>query len=1118
MSTPIDPNVYQPRHTTLTKITSVPLTANKAGFRLALNADGTDFIWVAPDTNQVPEGGNNLYFTTARARAAINGAASTVLTANLPLSRVLISNSTGKIVSSAITSTELGYLAGVTTPLQPQLTALTTTINNLAAFPRTLATITGAVSNITTINLPASKVLVSDTSGKVVAGNVTTAEVEYLSGVTANVQTQLWVLNNRIGTLDTTSVVEGSNQYFTPDRAVAAITGAASTIATADLSPGKALVSDANGKVKVSDVSMGELGHLSGATSNLQTQLLILNNRVDDLDVVDTSSIEEGTNLYFTPARAVAAITGGASTIASTNLTPSKVLASNTEGKVVPSAVTTTELGYLAGVTSPIQTQINNISTTVGASTTTSITEGTNLYFTNARAVASITGGASTISSANLTASKALASDGTGKVVTSTTTAVELGYLAGVTSNVQTQISNVSTSIGALTTTSITEGTNQYFTSARVVSAITGAASTIATTNLSISRALVSDGTGKVFASAVTTTELGYLIGTTSAIQTQINTLSGRTITVGSGMTGGGNLSSNISLGLSFDASTSNIKMAGAVSLGTLNTVPRADHVHPSDTSKVNVSLLGVASGVATLDSASKVPVAQIPTTTTTVGFGGAAITSPSTISTGLTIPVPITQGGTGSTDMASALSAIGGQPINIILSAISNTSGDGLLCRNAVGQALTRTIETLAPLVVTNPTGATGNPILSLTVGAGVGSIYKAADGTLYPRQIGVTAPLTITNSDGVSGNPTIALSMGPGSALNADLLDGLNSTSFLRSDASGTLTGNLSVSGNLTLNGIQMSTAAKPGPSRLFRREFDSPYSVQTTYDGTRWVLEGFGNGTLAGIDTYHAPCRVDSADKLTGLAVSSFLRSDVSSTLSATLNMSSTASMAWSGGLSQKINLLSTSYGIGVQNNTLYVRAGGQFSIYQGGVHSDTVNDGGTGGYQMLSVTRSADNIVISTQAPSTANGSFNLSFDKGVTNKFIFRGDGHAWCAQYGWTPNWSDARLKTNISKLGGSQCLDMITNLSPVIYDWDELHRTVGGDFGRDTTHYGFIAQEVDKVIPHIVQEGPPLPEVEGALLTLDMKELIPMLVGAIQCLNDKVDTLENQLRSLSFS
>ena len=51
-----------------------------------------------------------------------------------------------------------------------------------------------------------------------------------------------------------------------------------------------------------------------------------------------------------------------------------------------------------------------------------------------------ITGAATTITDDNLTASHALVSDANGKVAVSTVTSTELGYLDGITSNVQTQL------------------------------------------------------------------------------------------------------------------------------------------------------------------------------------------------------------------------------------------------------------------------------------------------------------------------------------------------------------------------------------------------------------------------------------------------------------------------------------------------------------------------------------------------------------------------------------------------------------------------------------------------------------------------------------------------------
>lgn len=74
---------------------------------------------------------------------------------------------------------------------------------------------------------------------------------------------------------------------------------------------------------------------------------------------------------------------------------------------------------------------------------------------------------------------------------------------------------------------------------------LTGGATTIAHTDLTTDRALVSDGSGKVAVSTVTTTELAYVSGVTSAIQTQID---GKEPTIGyvpvnkAGDTMGGNL------------------------------------------------------------------------------------------------------------------------------------------------------------------------------------------------------------------------------------------------------------------------------------------------------------------------------------------------------------------------------------------------------------------------------------------------------------------------------------------------------------------------------------------------------------------------------------------------
>lgn len=56
---------------------------------------------------------------------------------------------------------------------------------------------------------------------------------------------------------------------------------------------------------------------------------------------------------------------------------------------------------------------------------------------------------------------------------------------------------------------------------------VSGAASTVIRDNLAANRAVISDGSGKIKESSITSTEIGYLSGVTSNIQTQLNNKAG---------------------------------------------------------------------------------------------------------------------------------------------------------------------------------------------------------------------------------------------------------------------------------------------------------------------------------------------------------------------------------------------------------------------------------------------------------------------------------------------------------------------------------------------------------------------------------------------------------------
>ena len=388
---------------------------------------------------------------------------------------------------------------------------------------RRVANIAGAISTVTAGNLTASRALVSDGAGKISVSTVPSANLAFILNANSDVQLQIDSLEKRRSDNSAAGLV---NINGIETRRVNNIAGAVSTITTADLTADRALISTGAGKVGVSAVTATEIGHLDGVSSAIQTQINALEARraanlvsatfTDDVVITGNLIINGDTttansvNMVVQDRMLMLANSATGAPAADVGLLFNRGNEGNAAFFYDESASTfklsDTKDPSSNTLLSPVTASNLDVGIVTSASlVSTAITQ--NGATLNDLISSNVDGAISTVNDTNLTASRALASDGSGKIVVSDVTATELGYLDGVTSAIQTQFTGAET---------------------RRTNNIAGAISSVLTSDLTASRAVVSGSGGKIEVSAVTSTEIGHLDGVTSAIQTQINDLESR--------------------------------------------------------------------------------------------------------------------------------------------------------------------------------------------------------------------------------------------------------------------------------------------------------------------------------------------------------------------------------------------------------------------------------------------------------------------------------------------------------------------------------------------------------------------------------------------------------------
>lgn len=215
----------------------------------------------------------------------------------------------------------------------------------------------------------ASRAVVTDGAGALTTSSITTTILNYLSNVTSDIQTQINAKLNSSSFIDwsTTGV-----QTIDPTRV---------NLTTAN----RVVVTNGSSNPSASSVTSTELGYLSGATSNIQTQL---NSKLSSFTETDPNVTAfakaalptcNAGEVLKANGTSLSCVTDNAGAGAYTGTINRVVITNGTTGELTVSAVTNTELGYLSGVTSSIQTQLNAKQGALGTGSVTSthILDGT---------------------------------------------------------------------------------------------------------------------------------------------------------------------------------------------------------------------------------------------------------------------------------------------------------------------------------------------------------------------------------------------------------------------------------------------------------------------------------------------------------------------------------------------------------------------------------------------------------------------------------------------------------------------------------------------------------------------------------------------------------------------
>lgn len=216
-----------------------------------------------------------------------------------------------------------------------------------------------------------------------------------------------------------------------------------------------------------------------------------------------------------------------------------------------------------------------------------------------------------------------------------------------------------------------------------------------------------------------------------------------------------------------------------------------------------------------------------------------------------------------------------------------------------------------------------------------------------------------------------------------------------------------------------------------------------------------------------------------------------------------------------IKQDDNKITRFDGDGIAMKSGYITLSGAVA-QQGSVAIGSSTDAhGTASFAMGTNTKTTKNYSMAIGSNLTNNVPNSLVVGAGRTNGdylFLVAGnDKDAFTVNYKGICTYatsmtgsSDRRLKTNITPLEKS--IDKVMKLNGVTFNWDKTVRPSA----PTTLQYGFIAQEIEKVIPELVSED------SDGYKTVNYIGVIPVLTQAMQEQQKEIEQLKDENKKLN--